>query len=309
MSSSKSDGCKPPGRNRPDGGKIDERLLRIFVTVARTGGLTGAGRLLGHTQPTISIQIQQLEALLGVSLLSRSPHHLALTAAGEEALVYAEDILGRIGQLRGIANRQARQEWLRLGVPEEVAETDLPDALAAFAAACPRVGISLTTAPGPVLRAQVHEGALDLAVIDTAEPSPGGGRPWPLAWVAVPTLAVPIEDPVPLVTLTDGCLYRRQAITALSETKRAWEVTAAATGWEGLRAAVRAGLGVAAVPAALPVPGLRVLGKADGLPPLQALSVVLLRAATSRTPGGDHLAAALLDTLARTAEDIDCGRI
>ena len=59
------------------------RHLRAFVAIAQEGNLTRAAARLHLTQPALSRTLQQLEAHLGIHLIERSTHHLALTPAGE----------------------------------------------------------------------------------------------------------------------------------------------------------------------------------------------------------------------------------
>jgi DNA-binding transcriptional LysR family regulator len=56
--------------------------LRVFVRVAETGSISGAGRSLGLSSTAASRRIQDLEAALKVSLVSRSTRHVGLTEAG-----------------------------------------------------------------------------------------------------------------------------------------------------------------------------------------------------------------------------------
>ncbi|MBN2759587.1 MAG: LysR family transcriptional regulator [Rhodobacteraceae bacterium] len=62
----------------------DDRLLamRVFQTVAETGGFTAAAQALGVSQPFISQTIARLEDRLGVSLLHRTTRGHSLTAEG-----------------------------------------------------------------------------------------------------------------------------------------------------------------------------------------------------------------------------------
>ncbi|WP_035584890.1 LysR family transcriptional regulator [Halomonas sp. TG39a] len=67
--------------------------LRAFVAVARTGSVSRAAEQLHLTQPAISLKLKQLQANLGLTLFSRRPQGLALTADGHALLPAAEKAL------------------------------------------------------------------------------------------------------------------------------------------------------------------------------------------------------------------------
>ena len=58
------------------------RQLKGFQAVAQHGSFSRAAEALALTQPALSATIRDLELLLDVTLLERSTHHVALTAAG-----------------------------------------------------------------------------------------------------------------------------------------------------------------------------------------------------------------------------------
>jgi LysR family transcriptional regulator, hca operon transcriptional activator len=85
---------------------VELRHLRYFVAVAEELSFTRAASRLHTAQPSLSQQIRQLEEQVGVQLLERSRHHVALTNAGQVMLQQARDILGRV-EHAGILARQA----------------------------------------------------------------------------------------------------------------------------------------------------------------------------------------------------------
>ena len=87
---------------------MELRHLRYFVAVAEELSFTKASERLHTAQPSLSQQVRQLENELGVRLLDRSRHHVALTNAGRIFLQQARDILGRVDHASKMA-RQAAQ--------------------------------------------------------------------------------------------------------------------------------------------------------------------------------------------------------
>ena len=72
---------------------MTDNKLKIFVSVVHAGSFTGASHLLGCSQPSISQNIQQLEAECGGPLLQRSKGSVSLTPRGERFYGYAKRIL------------------------------------------------------------------------------------------------------------------------------------------------------------------------------------------------------------------------
>ena len=58
--------------------------LRVFITVARVGSLTAAGKRLNMAHMTISRRISDLERRIGARLLARNSRGMQLTQRGRE---------------------------------------------------------------------------------------------------------------------------------------------------------------------------------------------------------------------------------
>ena len=91
-------------------GSIDMELrhLRYFVAIAETGSFTAAAEQKLHTaQPSLSRQIRDLEAEVGVPLLTRGAHGARLTAAGRAFLDHARMVLAQVEAATQAARRVA----------------------------------------------------------------------------------------------------------------------------------------------------------------------------------------------------------
>ena len=71
---------------------MDIKNLITFIHVAERNSFTKAGAVLGFSQSTVSFQIKQLEAELGVQLFERINHTVVLTEKGREVLKFAQTV-------------------------------------------------------------------------------------------------------------------------------------------------------------------------------------------------------------------------
>ena len=72
---------------------MEQRHLRYFLAVAQTQHMTQAAERVHVTQSTLSHQISQLEALLGVALFDRVGRGIRLTQAGELFRIKSDEVL------------------------------------------------------------------------------------------------------------------------------------------------------------------------------------------------------------------------
>lgn len=74
--------------------------LKVFVAVAEEGNVSrGAERC--HLAPSsASLRVKNLEDSVGVTLLSRHPRGVALTAAGQVLVEHARRCLAQLDQMR-----------------------------------------------------------------------------------------------------------------------------------------------------------------------------------------------------------------
>ena len=78
---------------------IQPAELSFFVTLASCENLSTAARELGITTPAVSKRLSQMEARMGVSLITRSTRRMSLTPEGEVLLAHGRRILDEIDEL------------------------------------------------------------------------------------------------------------------------------------------------------------------------------------------------------------------
>jgi len=87
------------------GGGVEFRQLRFFVTLAEELHFGRAAAREHIVQSALSQQIQRLERELGVRLLDRSAHHVALTPAGAAFLAEARQVLASAQRAVAVAQQ------------------------------------------------------------------------------------------------------------------------------------------------------------------------------------------------------------
>ena len=90
--------------------------LRYFVALARHGHFGRAAETCGISQPALSVQIKELEALLGAPLIERGARQIRLSGLGEELAERAKEILRAVDELNDLA-RAAQGPRLRFRAP------------------------------------------------------------------------------------------------------------------------------------------------------------------------------------------------
>jgi LysR family transcriptional activator of nhaA len=90
--------------------------LEYFWVVAREGSIVRAAEELRVSQPTISLQLKELERSLGRKLFERAGRGLALTDAGTVVYQYAREIFALGHDLVAAVEHQLAERALRLSV-------------------------------------------------------------------------------------------------------------------------------------------------------------------------------------------------
>lgn len=87
-------------------GNVDLKLLRIFMTVARSGGISLAQTELNLSQPTISIHIKNLETRLGLTLCQRGKSGFSLTDDGQRVYDATSALFNHLEDYRSVVAGQ-----------------------------------------------------------------------------------------------------------------------------------------------------------------------------------------------------------
>lgn len=147
---------------------VHVRDLRYFVTVAEELHFTRAAERLYVSQPALSKQIRALERQLGVELLRRDRHSVALTAAGTALLPHARQVLE--AWARGAAAmeqaRAAQRSTLVVGMSTSPGRGGLLPAIRSrFTSAHPEAAVRLRQVSWEDPSAGLADGDADVAYV------------------------------------------------------------------------------------------------------------------------------------------------
>ncbi len=236
------------------------KQLLYFDALARHRHFGRAADACAISQPALSLQIKELESLVGAPLVERNARHVRLTAVGEDFWSRARNVLVGVEELEELvrASKGAFAGRLKLGVIPTVAPYLLPNIMKALTVRFPDVEIELRETVTKSLIADLIEARLDVAIValPISEPTL---HEFPL-FAEEFVLVRPSEDatkPVPspellrtmrLLLLEEGHCFRDQALSfckiAESQPRNLMEGSSLST----LVQMVGAGMGVTLIP-------------------------------------------------------------
>ncbi|RDL47339.1 Hydrogen peroxide-inducible genes activator [Ensifer sp. M14] len=234
--------------------------LRYFEALARIGHFGRAAESCAISQPALSVQIRELEELLGAPLVERGGRRIRLTSLGEEFVGRARAILRAVDEL-GDLGRAAHGPLagrLRLGIIPTVAPYLLPSIIKSLAQLYPGLDPRPREAITGRLIEDLAEAKLDIAIVALPISEP--------ALEEIPlfdeefVLVRPLEDaekPVPaserlhemrLLLLEEGHCFRDQALSVCNITAASTRDVMEGSSLSTLVQMVGAGIGVTLIP-------------------------------------------------------------
>lgn len=145
---------------------INLHLLKIFHAVARSGSFSRAASELAISQPSVSIQVGELERQFGVELFEPAGKSVRLTEAGRVCYDYAGRILTLIDEAQRAMDdvKGLQRGRLLLGATQVPGTYILPALLGRLKAQLPRLEIALRIDEPRKIQEMVLRHELDLAV-------------------------------------------------------------------------------------------------------------------------------------------------
>lgn len=142
--------------------------LRYLVAVADTLNFSRAAELSHVTQPTLSIQLKEMEGRLGAQLVERTRARVLLTPVGAEIARRARNVLAEMDDIREIARRDdpdALQATVQMGVVQTVGAYVLSLAMPDLRATYPHLRIFVREGRLANLPQRLSDGVHDVLLL------------------------------------------------------------------------------------------------------------------------------------------------
>ena len=155
---------------------MELRHLRYFIAVAEEGSLSLAAERRLHTaQPSLSKQIRDLEAELGVELLVRGPRGVEPTEAGRVLLEHARVTMRQVESAIEATRRAARPAQMSFAVGFLTgSELEwLPPVMEILREELADAAITVYSRSSPELAADLVQGKIDVAFLRPEKSAPG----------------------------------------------------------------------------------------------------------------------------------------
>lgn len=142
------------------------RQLEVFRAVCRTRSYSQAGEQMALTQPAVSLQMRQLESLVGQVLFEYAGKQLFMTPAAEALLATSQQMFDALGELDMQLSvlQGSLQGELKVAV-ETSAKFMFPHIFAAFKKRYPEVSLKLNVAPRAMIVKRLQQARDDICVL------------------------------------------------------------------------------------------------------------------------------------------------
>lgn len=146
---------------------MEFRVLKYFLMVAREENITKAAALLHLTQPTLSRQLMQLEAELGVKLFHRSKHSIILTEDGMLLKRRAQEIVSLSDKtVQELSHKEdVLSGEIAIGCGETKNMLFLSEQIKKFRQKYPLVQFSIHSAIADDIKERIEKGVLDIGLL------------------------------------------------------------------------------------------------------------------------------------------------
>ncbi|HVV79135.1 MAG TPA: LysR family transcriptional regulator [Pseudolabrys sp.] len=247
---------------------IPTEIIRTIVSIAETGSFSKTGEKLKLGQPAVSAQVKRLQLLVGGPVFEKAPGGVVPTVRGRQVLAHARKMIDANDQILSIGGAVQDRPPLRLGL----AALYVDAFLARWQPDPADPAIHFVIDHSAELARGLIDGYVDIGCV--VNPPADAGQiieSWTeqSVWVRSRDFVLSPGAPIPLVSWPGGILDRL-SVEALEKAGLTYRVVFASADYEARIAAVKARVGLMALPSRKVPDGL-VIAKEYYLPALDSL--------------------------------------
>ncbi len=255
---------------------FDPDTVEAFVLVTDLRSFTRAAEVMNTSQAAVSLKLKRLEDRIGQRLVERTPRHIRLSAAGEDFIGPARQLLAAQHQAALALGGERRS--LRLGITHHIVGPNLPRLLRRIGVLDRGLTLELRVLETRALLQLYDSGGLDAVIVLRYDESRRGGEALArekFAWFSAPDFEWHRREPLPLAMQPEPCGQRAMVERALAKAGITWREAVVGAGVNTVGAAAAAGIAVAAMATRAAPSDAEDVGERLGLPPLPPREVVL----------------------------------
>ncbi|MFQ5875559.1 MAG: LysR family transcriptional regulator [Dehalococcoidia bacterium] len=278
---------------------MELRELKSFQTTARLGSMTKAAEQLGHSQPTVSIHIKNLEEELGLVLFDRVKRPIQLTSKGAALSELTLPLLEGLDRLTARIPAAEEKAPVRVASTLDIIPHNLLRVARTFMSLYPNSRLRIRSGTRKEVLQMVTEGEVDIGIV------PGPERSMALEFQGLfgyeLVLITPLGHPLlkappgsldeiaewPLILMSPGTYVRTTLEEEFRRRGLSYEIVVELDSMDMIKGYVALGLGVAIGPRlALDPQDSDELGivSVTHLLPSEMAGIVTLRRKTLSTP-------------------------
>jgi DNA-binding transcriptional LysR family regulator len=250
---------------------IPMEIMRTIVAISETGSLSRAGERVGLSQPAVSSHVKRIESLIGGSLFAKTANGTKATELGKLALHHARRVLESNDQMLRLGGSIDGPQPLRLGL-----STLFAPAFIEHQTAESLTGIFIHTDHSTTIGKGLVDGYIDVACIFENQANDDGleqlilnEHDEPLVWIRAKDFVLSPGAPIPILTWPGDDWM----ISTLTKRGLSYNIVFNSPDYHAKLAAVKAGIGLTAVPQRMVPPDLVTAREyyLPDLPPIKAL--------------------------------------
>lgn len=211
--------------------------IRSFVAVAEHGSFTQAAAALYVAQPSVSQQVRQLEAELGVQLFDRSNRRVKPTEIGKRLLQQAREILAHVTGMEREADdyTSLAPAILRIGMSLASKRMLLANTVRRFSQQYSDISIEIVESGSSDIADMVRKGTLDLGLVTSSPLAPNMYQDFdaiPVADAGVIACCTTMESPLAKHRELHLSSLRNQRVIGLPASSLVYRLVCDAADWD-----------------------------------------------------------------------------